>query len=267
MKNKSIVAVHDEIVEHVETKQLAEYTLLIRQQLETNIKLRDAVVNSEPASEARGKVTQHLSRHIKLGTIEIFRKAVEQVLTELDELRKRKPSLYLIDQSTGNLIMPVDKDLIYTPPDYMGADGKIHKSNPVVHPGISSSLAIATHKQAKTNKAIAKSKKNPATAQAYTHISDPDKIIDLTKEKLQTAKIEICDHLESGLCETIEFGREQSDGVFQSSNLHFHRIQLFSSTLAHKIIKFNYKKCAFGKLETKHNSKQQWYIVEVKLGN
>jgi len=259
-----VLAKGGELAEQAEKKLLAEYLILIRTQLETSVKLQKAVTDSDPATEARGKVTQYLSKHIRPGTIEVFRKAVEQILSELDQLRTKKPSLYLVNQATGELVMPINKDLIFTPPDYIGADGQLHKSNPIVHPGVTSSLALAIHKQAKTNKAIAKSKKNKATEQAYAHISDPNKIIELTKEKLQTAGIEIDNDLDSD-SQIIEFGREQSDGIFQSSNLHFHRIQVFSSTLAHKIVKLNPRKCAFGKLEMKHNSKQQWYTVEVRL--
>jgi hypothetical protein len=252
------------LTEQTGKQLLAEYLILIRKRLESDPKLQKIVVNSTPATEARGEVIRCLSKHIKLGTLETFRSAVEQILAELDQLRTKKPSLYLVNQSTGELVLPINKDLIFTPPDYIGADGKLHKSNPTIHPGVSSSLALAMHKQAKTNKAISKSKKNKTTEQAYAHIYDPDKIIELAKEKLQIAGIEIDNDLNSNN-QTIEFGREQSDGVFQSSNLHFHRIQIFSSTLVHKIIKLGFKKCAFGKLEMKHNSKQQWYTVEVRL--
>lgn len=268
MKNNSIISTQrKELTEHTEDKQLVEYLILVRYQLENDTKLKDIVVNSNPAIEAKGTVIQHLLAYIKPDTETLFRKAVEQILSELDDIRTKKPSLYLVDQSTGNLLMPVDNNSIFTPPDYVGEDGKIHKSNPIVHPGVSSSLAMAMHKHAKINKAIAKSKKNPATKQAYTHLVDPDKIIEFTKEKLQTAGVEISTSISVEESHTIEFGREQITGVFQSSNLYFHRIQIFSSTLAHKILKLKFKKCEFGKLESKHNSKQQWYVIEVKLSN
>lgn len=248
------------------TRTLASHLISIRQILETNEELQEIISSVDNAIDARDEVTSLLRSSLEHDA-DTLHEAVGIILKELDELKGRPPSLYLVDEHTGKLLIPINDDAVVQLPDYIGEDGITRQQKPILHPGISSSLAMVAHHREKQNKAIEKSKQNKATENAYTHLINPEKLIDLVKEKILPSIITCDFEDDGGTTEVIEFGREQINGVFQSSNMYFHRVQMFASTLAHKIIANKPKQCAFGVLENKHDSKQQWYSITVKLWN
>jgi hypothetical protein len=243
----------------VKDNSLFSYKSIVRNELETNIKIRELLKKDGSTTIVSDEITNIILESNEYDRT-LLTEAVNFVLNELDELRARPPSLYVIDSQTEKLV-PITDELIVTPPDYLGHDGEMHKSNPIVHPAVSTALALSVHDKAKQNKAITKSKQNKATENAYTHL-DVNKIVELAKEKLASTFIKIVE-FSSGDVKNIEFGKEQINGIFQSSNMYFHRVQMFASTLAHKIMLLNPKECSFGKIEMKHNSKHQWYSIEV----
>ena len=144
-----------ELTEEIQ-QTLARYLLDIRREFETNDEAKNIVISSDPAIDAKPKLLELFAHKCKPGTEKLFEEAIEIALNELDGFRKNPASLYLIDNATGKSVMPITDDLIYTPPDYIGEDGKLHKAKPVVHPGISSSLTLAVYGEAKLKRHLKK---------------------------------------------------------------------------------------------------------------
>ena len=73
----------------------------------------------------------------------------------------------------------------------------------------------------------------------------------------------------NGLTQTYEIGHEKEEGVFQSSNLAFHRYKMFGSILAKKIADYmrenNLRKCEIGVPKLVRGGKFRYYSVEVKF--
>lgn len=251
-----------ELTEEIQ-QTLARYLLDIRKEFETNDEAKNTVISSDPAIDAKPKLLELFAHKCKPGTEKLFEEAIEIALNELDGFRKNPASLYLIDNATGKAVMPITDDLIYTPPDYVGEDGKLHKAKPIIHPGISSSLTLAVYGKAKLERHLKKIK-DPITEQAYKHLHGPEQILEMAKERLVHNGISISD--DSTKCDKIiEFGREQAEGVMQSPNIHFHRAHMYAAVLAHKIMKLGGQSAEYfvGAIENKKNSKQSWYVVQV----
>lgn len=251
-----------DLVETTDEKILANYLLQFRKIFETNGQIRNVVINSDPAIAAKSKLTRLLAGECKPGTEELFKQAIDILLTELDEFRKKPSSLYLVDEDTGKAIMPMTDDLIFTPPDYIGEDGLWHKSKPTLHPGITASLALAVYGKAKLKKHLQKIT-DPISEQAYKHLSEPEQILEMVKTRFAHLGIEIIDAPDR--CDQkIEFGREQVEGIMQSPNIRFHRAHMFAAVLAQKLLKLGGRSARYfvGSITNEKNSKQTWYIIE-----
>ncbi len=254
-----------DLVEKTSSNVLAGYLLRLREIFETNDQIKSIVVNSEPASAAKSKLLKLLTNEYKSNSKDRFEQALNIILDELDDLRQKSSSMYLIDKSTGMPIMPITEDLIYTPQDYTGEDGKLHKSKPMLHPGVASSLALHTSSKAKLQKHLSKAK-DPTSEQAYKHLSEPEQILEIVKEKLTCMGVEITSTTDK--CDkVIEFGREQVEGIMQSPNIRFHRTHMFAAILVNKILKLGGKssKYSVGPVKNKETSKQTWYTMEVDV--
>jgi hypothetical protein len=252
-----------DLVEITDEKILANYLLQFRKILETNGQIRNVVVNSDPAIEAKPKLMRMLADQCKPGSEKLFKQAIDILLTELDEFRRKPSSLYLVDEDTGKAIMPITDDLVFTPPDYVGEDGLLHKSKPTLHPGITASLALAVYGKAKIKKHLQKAT-DSISKQAYKHLSGPEQILEMVKERFDYLGIEIIEAPDR--CDqTIEFGREQVEGVMQSPNIRFHRAHMFAAVLAHKLLKLGGRSARYfvGSITNEKNTKQTWYTVEV----
>jgi len=247
----------------IEKKILASYLIQFRKIFETNDLVKNEIINSNPAISAKPKLLKLLAYECKPDSEDLFEQAIDIILNELDTFREKPPSLYLIDGETGMTIMPMTDELIYTPPDYIGEDGKLHKSRPMLHPGIAASLTLAVYGKTKIQQHLKKATNN-TTKQAYKHLSNPEQIIEMAKERLTYLGVKIdsdpykCD-------QTIEFGREQVEGIMQSPNIKFHRTHMFAAILAHKILALGGKSAKYfiGSIENKENSKQRWYTVKI----
>lgn len=248
-----------------EKKVLARYLLELRKTFETNHKAKSIIVNSDPAISAKPQLLKLLSIEYQPDSMEIFEQAVEIILEELDEFRKKPSSLYLIDGETGMTIMPMTDELIYTPPDYVGEDGKLHKAKPILHPGVAASLTLAIYGKARIKRHLAKVK-DDISKQAYKHLSNPEQIVEMAKERLAYLGVEVTS--DPDRCnQTIEFGREQVEGIMQSPNIRFHRAHMFAAVLAHKILALGGRSAKYfiGPVKSQEHSKQRWYTVEVGI--
>lgn len=198
---------------------------------------------------------------VKPGTEEIFERVLHELLEELSELHKKSPSMYLVNQQDGKIVLPLGPESIYTPPDYVGEDGKLHQSKPILHPAISVPLTMLRYEQGRKSQAIAKAP-NEASIE---HLRGPEQMIENAKVLLQNQGIEI-KSLPDGEKATIEVGRERLDDIMQSPNYSFHRSHMFGSLLAKKILDLTHSK---GQVDItgatlRKGTKEQWYEVNLR---
>lgn len=252
-----------DLTEITSEKVLANYLLKFRKILETNDQIRNEIINSSPAKAAKPRLMKLLTSECDSDTKDLFEQAIEIILSELDDFREKPGSLYLVDSNTGMTVMPMSDELVYTPPDYVGEDGKLHKSKPMLHPGMAASLTLAVYGKAKIQRHLKKAT-DLVSKQAYKHLSGPEQILEMAKERLNYLGVVVNDAPDK--CDQIiEFGREQVEGVMQSPNTRFHRAHMFAAVLAHKMLKLGGKTAEYsiGPIKNQENSKQRWYTVEV----
>jgi len=242
----------------IESNVVAGYLLQLRKLLESDPECARKVAEAVPAAGARDCLTAGIE--VKPGTLHLLERAVDSLLEELEQQREAKPSLYLVSCKTGQAVMPLSAENVYTPPDFQGLDGGMHKSRPVVHPGISSSLAIAAHESAKEDAMMALAGRELA----FAHLSEPEQMIEMVKAKLANS---ISFQELGGPWQEIEFGKENVAGMTQSVNLQFHRVELFSSVLATKVLSLCGRGgiCHFGSVKSRRNAKYRWFTVDVKF--
>lgn len=264
--NDSITAKVSSNIEGLDSEKLfIRYLNLIRKQLETNGIARRTAAKADPASQAKAELIELLNDMIIPGSMEIFERAMDEILSELDQLRKLDVGLVLINEQTGKSIIPFTEEMIYTPPDYVGADGQLRKSKPILHPGISSTLGMIAYEAEKKQEILKKAQK-PNSYHAYTHLINEQMIAVYASQRLANIGLSMRDDLPvDGI--DIEFGREHIDASEQSINLKCHRAYMYAAILATKILqKFGYNGiCSLGMVHQRKNAKQRWYTVEVKF--
>lgn len=275
MINKNIEKYQSQAIELDKTKERNSYVLQIRKELEENLIARDLVANSYPASLAKPELIQILSEErdgrdypvLRPGGEAVLNAAVDRILSELEKQRKSGSSLYMVDGETGDLIMPLTKAGIYQPPDYVGEDKKVHRPLPIVHPGITSSLALARAEAFKKNQALEKYKDDPVAKKAFEHLVEPQKMVDTALEKLKERGITSTSLNDREPDEEITFGREHVNGVFQSPNLSFDRSSMFAASLLKKLLMLcgSNSEIQVGELEQVDNGKQRWYKLGVSV--
>ena len=256
-----------ELADIAEEKLFTKYVLSIRKSLEGNSEAREIAAKAQPATSAKNELMRVFTEWnlFREGARDVFEKALDEILQELDYLRKANVGLVLIDGTSGKSIMPFTPEMLYTPPDYVGEDGKLHKSKPILHPSISGPYGLMLHEQARTQELIKKAQ-DPTTRNAYEHVANPGKIIELASERLKHVGVNIEPNLDVDSTD-FEFGREQVDGIEQSPNVHFHRTSMYSAVLATKVLQAcgSGGICSFGIIRERKNSKQRWYSVPVKI--
>lgn len=246
------------LASRIEDDVVAGYLLQLRTLLEENADLAAKVAVATPAKNAK----PHLIGAFKLvkpGTSYLLDRAADILLDELEQQRKN-PSLYLVSCKTGRSVMPIGAKDVYTPPDFANLDGQPCKSKPIVHPGITSSLAIAGHEAAKQEALVSIA----GHELAFAHLSDPEQMVERARQKL--AGIVTFEKMD-GPWREIVFGKEHVSGMEQSVNSSFHRVELFSSTLAKKILTLCGRggRCQTGGVSNQRGSKQRWYVLSVKF--
>lgn len=255
-----------ELALQVEEKLLASYLMGLRRSLDEDITARRWASEAEPAVSAKGAIADRFWDQARPGSEDVFERAVEILLSELDEARKRPPSLYLVDHQTGRAVVPITEETVFQPPDYVGEDGLTYKARPVVHPAITSALALARQEEAKKRRLLAKAA-DPASKHAFAHVSGPEGIVQSAIVRLAAIGISVMDDMGEESTHEVEFGRESSDGTDQSPNLMFHRQNSFGAVLALKVVKLCGPggSCRFGTPREAKNSRQKWYVVPVTV--
>ena len=182
----------------------------------------------------------------------------DSVAAEIIRLR-RNPGTYLLG-ADGKALIRVTPDMIVTPPPTTREDGSIVAPKPLLHPKITSGLALAAHE---LSKVLALSEKYP-NSNALLHLKKPESIIEKTVEIIQSLggpKMEELD--EEFKEETFIIGKENLNSVFQSFNPEFVRLNVFALALAKKIMDLNSRAYFIGSCDRKTNSLYSWYHVVV----
>jgi hypothetical protein len=255
-----------ELAKTLEKKITASYLMSIRNAFETDSKVRQTLSKQCKAEELFEEIKNDLADLSKPGSEDIFEKSVMIILKELDTLRTKSHNAWVVSTTTGKLVCPLNEELVFQPPDFINEDGVLTKARPTVHPAITSALALA---EQETNKKelLATLLDRPDTKLAAAHLLGPETILKRVTNKLSESGVDVCDAPFDGIITEIEFGREQLDGLSQSPNYKFHRIQMFTVTLFKKIVALciNTKKCHISVPKECKNSKQRWYTVKVTV--
>ena len=248
-------------------KAEAKYLIDIRQRLQSDQKINKMAADAFPAISALIPLADEMRDLVKEGSEDIFLSMLEYILNELDELRKEKPASYLIDDRTGKIVAPIEEDTIIRPDPIVDENGIVQVQNPYVNPILAASIALDAAAKERDTK-IQRLAADPINGLAYKHLTEPDRIIELAKERLRTFGITILDEPNSEKeKETIEFGREITEADHQAPNIRYHRLSVYSAVLATIISKKCEKGgiCWISPIQKKMNSKQRWYQVEVLM--
>lgn len=256
----------EELVQQVEDKLTAGYLLAMRKELEENPAARDIIIQCNPATNAWGALSEKFWHLVKLGSEDLFEKALYTLLEELDSMRRMEPSLYLVSSETGKAIMPISPNSIFQPPDFIDENGIQRPAKPIVHPAITSSLALLAQKGAKLE-SLQRKVKDPFKRAALAHLSGLKSIIQSAEDRLLAIGVKPSNLQDEESSHELEFGRDQIDGIYQAPNYSFHRANIFSAVLAQKILKLCGPNGSYQILEAKEckSSTQIWFMVNVKI--
>lgn len=250
----------EKLVARVEEAITTRYRREIRASFETNENVVAILTNAGDPKSVQGEVSAALSSMIREGTEYLFDQILGELLDELVQLKKNSPSLYLVDEASGKLIIPLRQGAVYQPPPYKDDEGNLHKSKPILHPGISAPLAESKAGADREAAALA----NPSLV--YDHLRSPEAIVERAKEKLQEMGFDTT-KAASGSPDTVAFGREYHDGALQSPNPMFHRVEAFGGALARQVARLLQERqvlgCGLSRPVLKQNSKWRWYEVSV----
>lgn len=256
-----------QLARRMEESISAKYRHEIRSRFETDEAVRQSLATAADPTKVVDEVAGLLSSTIRPGTEQIFDKVLKEALSELKTMMKADPSLYLVDDKTGKVVMPLRPGTIYQPPPYVDENGVTHQSRPILHPGVAAPLAEVKVSQDKTALAM----RDPS--HAYDHLRAPSAIRDRAIEVLMDLGY-TCEATSTGAdwekTEVLTFGKEYYEGVLQSPNPMFHRVEAFGGALGRQVARFLQEKQAnkygLGLIVEKSNAKFRWYEISVYYG-
>lgn len=239
-----------------EDRAFRHHLLALRGMFQTDRNVRECLTAG--TREERKQGILHFTSHLAFpGGKAVLERAVDYLLEELEQMQAAGHSSYLVDQSTGKAVGPMSADMVYQQPDYMNEAGQLVRGKKVVNPSVASAIGLAKQEQDRAEKVVALAKEQP---HVYAHLTDPDSIVRLAKERLN--ELGVPEAGEGAVEDVVEVGREQASGVLQSPGRGFHRHELFAAVLARRIVRA-YSACTILDLTKRENSKQRWYEVRV----
>lgn len=184
------------------------------------------------------------------------------------KIQEQDPGNYLIDSQTGLALGKINENQIFHPQEWTDENGVVHKPAPIVHPGITSSLGLKRFEETKNDEnmnSIQKEiEKTPYKKHAFDHVMNPISIVEYAISELNNQFIWEFQGTHD-VVKQIQIGKENLDNNINSSNMNFHRAQMYGQIIAMKLIKefgknFQY---SMGMIEAKSNSKIRWFEVQV----
>lgn len=248
----------------LEERTVATYLMALRARVNAGGEVASMLASVENgAAEALASVTSEIAVP---GTEDLLLKATEILVEETKRQLAAPPATYLVDSVSGRALMPLTEKDIFYPPDFVGEDGKLYKSRPVVHPRITSGIALA-RAEAHRMEGIRKLAEDPVKGMAYRHITDPVGMVNLIREKLFKIGVGVSENPMHDAEEIeVEFGRENVEADTQSVNPGYHRIAAYSTSAARKVAELaGYGGSAWiGEMTVRKTSKQRWYCIRVQ---
>jgi len=249
--------------------RLAGCLLALRKRFQEDPDVIGTIMGCDPAIDAKPMLEPMMEDLIPAYGEDVIDESLTILLEELEEQRAAPPSAYLVSTETGRTVCPISEDDIVTPPDYEGEDGKLHKATPIVHPRITSTMALQIQETERATK-IRKTLADPTKKSAYEHLTNPQAIVQMTKDRLRKQGVEVVDSFgnRTTLDSTISFGHESVRGMEDSPNEQFHRAHMFSIILTKKVIDaYGLSPCAIGEIRSVQDSRQRWFEVDVSIGS
>jgi len=184
---------------------------------------------------------------------------------------RANPGTYLIDSQSGKALFKLTEDMVYTPPDSFDESGNPRRQLPMLHPRLTSGLAMTVQERTRTAEL---ERSVPAGMEESTaHIKDPWRIVDHAMERIKAYGIAFHGTAYLSSAEpafpdeaTVTIGKENSDGMFQSVSFKFHRSVSHGAVLASKVAALGAKRVCFTSVEKKRGSKHTWYEVTFRYG-
>jgi hypothetical protein len=181
------------------------------------------------------------------------------------------PGTYLIDSQSGKALFKLTEDMVYVPPDSFDEAGNPRRQLPMLHPRLTSGLAMTVQERTKT--AELERSVPSGMEESVAHVRDPWRIVDHARARIEASGIAFHGNAYLSSAEpafpdeaTVTVGKENSDGMFQSVSFKFHRSVAYGAVLASKVAALGAKRVCFTSVEKKRGSKQTWYEVTFRYG-
>jgi hypothetical protein len=242
----------------------ARYLMRLRDILQRVPNVVSVVSASFPATDAFSFLEQEGRWMAVAGTEDVYKDAVMYVLAELDGLRLGGDQAYVVDVSTGEIVAPLTKEMVFVPPPYLDEDGIERAAKPVLNPEVAQALimkAVAENEAAEVRDKAS----HPVRGLAYRHLTEPDKIVELATSSLVGSGLRLDEGLDEDVRE-LEFGREAEGSDLQSTNPFYHRLWSYSQSLASRVMREAGTGGTFwiGPVRLERDGDHRWYSVLVK---
>lgn len=188
-----------------------------------------------------------------------FRVSIDDFITE-HLLLINDPGIYLTNAS-GNSVMKISQDMIFRPPPTHREDGTIVQQAAMVHPGVTSGLALIAQE-----KAWIKAIEDKYGTSLTDHLKNPWKIVKMASAILIENGMSASE-VENKIVENrvIEVGHENVSGIFQAANPSFRRIPIFATSVVSQIMALQAKNFYFVHVEQRRDSMERWYDVTFQV--
>jgi hypothetical protein len=259
----------------------AKYLLGLREKLQGDQSIRAVVTASIPATDAFAFVEGKAWDLVREGTEDIYRDAIMFLLAELDELRKGGDQAYVVDTSTGEIVAPLTKDIIFYPEPYedekaipdertgeMTMQKVVVTPGPILDPKLASAMLMKAQSDAREAD-IRKKAEDPIKGRAYLHLTNPQRIAELAHQKMRESglRLRLESEMEGCELELVEFGQEANEADLQATNPFFHRLWSYSAILASRVMVMAGTGGEYWMSEVHGNRDEEvrWYAVTVRV--
>ncbi len=259
----------------------AKYLLDLRKKLQEDESIRAVVTASVPATDAFRFVEGRAWDLVREGTEDVYRDAIMFLLAELDGLRGKGDQAYVVDTSTGEIVAPLTKDVLFYPDPYeeertvrdeRTGETSLQKVKvtpaPILDPKLTSAMLMKAQSDSREAR-VRKLAEDPVRGRAYLHLTDPQRIAELAHQRLGECGIvqRTEQWLQNGELHTVEFGREPNEADLQATNPFFHRLYSYSAILASRVAMLAGTGGEYwmGKVRGGRDEEERWYSVSVRV--
>jgi len=213
--------------------------------------LRDYTDNVSEISEHIKNIisrTSHINVKYEINNI------VDLLLQEYAVLKK-DPGVYLVNDS-GLIETKINesKDLIHT------GDGEVKLS-----PKFMVKFMVDRQQATRMLSLYEKYKRGGQDKFAFSHLFDIDKLTFNIHSKLKESGVEVDCSVEYSMTSSIVFGEESYEGIFQSNNYMFHRIELLPQIVAKKVEVSGIEKCCIENVRYEKTGDIMKYVADIKF--